>query len=40
MFRFYDWGFLHIQENLKLDSKGNTVARETGAIAAIKVKAP
>ena len=40
MFRFYDWGFLHIQENLKVDSKGNTVARETGAITAIKVKAP
>ena len=37
-FRFYDWGFVNIQENLKLDANGNTVARETGMITALKVR--
>jgi hypothetical protein len=36
-FRFYDWGFVNIQQNLKLDANGNTVARETGVITALKV---
>jgi hypothetical protein len=37
-FRFYDWGFVNIQENLKLDADGKTVARETGVITALKVR--
>lgn len=36
-FRFYEWGFVNIQENLKLDGDGNTVARETGVITALRV---
>lgn len=39
-FRFYDWGFVNIQENLKLDAGGKAVARETGVITAVKVKHP
>jgi hypothetical protein len=38
-FRFYDWGFVNVQENHKLDANGNTVARETGIVTAIRVKA-
>jgi len=37
VFRFYDWGFVNVQENLKLDDNGKTVARETGVITAVKV---
>jgi hypothetical protein len=28
IFRFYEWGFVNLQENLKLDANGRTVARE------------
>jgi hypothetical protein len=38
LFRFYAWGFVNIQENLKLDASGKTVARETGIITALKVR--
>jgi hypothetical protein len=38
VFRFYDWGFVNIQENVKLDADGNLVARETGVITAVRVK--
>jgi hypothetical protein len=37
IFRFYDWGFVNLQENLKLDDNGKTVARESGVIAAVKL---
>ena len=40
LFRFYDWGFVNIQENLKLDADGKTIAREAGVMTAVKVKAP
>ncbi len=40
LFRFYDWGFVNIQANLKLDADGKIVARETGVMTAVKVKAP
>jgi hypothetical protein len=40
LFRFYAWGFMQIQENLKLDGNGKVVARETGAITALKVRPP
>ncbi|MEX0803714.1 MAG: hypothetical protein WD688_10415 [Candidatus Binatia bacterium] len=39
-FRVYDWGFVNVQENLKLDADGKIVARETGVITAVKVKHP
>ena len=39
-FRFYDWGFVHMQENVKVDASGKTVARETGVISALRVKSP
>lgn len=38
LFRFYDWGFVQVQENLKLDADRKTVARETGVITALKIK--
>jgi hypothetical protein len=38
LFRFYDWGFVNVQENLKLDGDGKVVARETGVITAVKIK--
>jgi hypothetical protein len=38
LFRFYDWGFVNVQENVKLDADGKLVARETGVITAVKVK--
>jgi hypothetical protein len=37
IFRFYEWGFVNLQENLKLDASGKTVARESGLITAVKV---
>jgi hypothetical protein len=37
LFRFYDWGFVHVQENSKVDAQGHTVARETGVISAVRV---
>ncbi len=37
LFRFYDWGFVNIQENVKLDAHGKTVARETGVITAVRM---
>jgi hypothetical protein len=40
LFRFYDWGFVNIQQNVKLDSGGRIVAREAGVVTAVKVKAP
>jgi hypothetical protein len=40
LFRFYDWGFVNIQANLKLDADGKIVAREAGVITAVKVKPP
>jgi hypothetical protein len=39
LFRFYDWGFVNIQENVKLDGDGKVVARETGVITAVKINA-
>lgn len=39
LFRFYDWGFVNIQENLKLDADGKIVAREAGVMTALKIKA-
>jgi hypothetical protein len=38
IFRFYDWGFVNLQENLKLDAEGKTIARESGLITAVKIK--
>jgi hypothetical protein len=38
IFRFYDWGFVNLQENLKVDASGKTVARESGLITAVKIK--
>ncbi|HEX9271020.1 MAG TPA: hypothetical protein VGA01_02275 [Candidatus Binatia bacterium] len=38
IFRFYEWGFVNLQENLKLDANGKTVARESGVITAVKLK--
>jgi hypothetical protein len=38
LFRFYDWGFVNAQENVKLDAEGKVVARETGVITAVKAK--
>lgn len=38
LFRFYDWGFVNVQENVKLDGDGKVVARETGVITAVKIK--
>lgn len=38
IFRFYEWGFINVQENQKVDTKGKTVARESGVITAIKLK--
>jgi hypothetical protein len=38
LFRFYDWGFVNVQENVKLDGDGKVVARETGVITAVRVK--
>jgi hypothetical protein len=40
LFRFYDWGFVNVQENVKLDADGKLVARETGVITGVKAKAP
>jgi hypothetical protein len=37
LFRFYDWGFVNIQGNLKVDASGKTVAREAGVITAVRV---
>lgn len=39
LFRFYDWGFVNVQANLKLDARGNIVAREAGVITAVRIKA-
>ena len=39
-FRFYDWGFVHIQENVKVDDAGNAVAREIGVISVLRVPSP
>ena len=39
-FRFYEWGFVHVQDNVKVDDAGNPVARETGVISALKVLTP
>ena len=38
VFRFYDWGFVNIQENAKLDGHGKVVGRETGVITALRMK--
>jgi hypothetical protein len=38
IFRFYDWGFVNIQENVKRDEEGKVVARETGVITALRIK--
>jgi hypothetical protein len=38
IFRFYDWGFVNIQANLKVDADGRIVAREAGIVTAIKEK--
>jgi hypothetical protein len=38
LFRFYDWGFVNIQANLKLDADGKIVAREAGVITAVRIK--
>ena len=38
LFRFYDWGFVNVQENVKVDGDGKFVARETGMITAVKIK--
>jgi len=38
IFRFYGWGFVNLQENLKLDVNGKTIARESGIITAVKLK--
>ena len=38
IFRFYEWGFINLQENLKLDTNGKIVARESGVITAVKLK--
>jgi hypothetical protein len=40
LFRFYDWGFVNIQANLKLDADGKIVAREAGVMTAVKIQAP
>ena len=40
LFRFYDWCFVNIQANLKLDAHGNIVARKAGVITAVRVKSP
>jgi hypothetical protein len=37
IFRFYDWGFVNIQGNLKIDANGKTVAREAGVITAVRI---
>lgn len=37
LFRFYEWGFTHLQENTKLDAQGKPVAHETGVITALEV---
>ncbi len=37
IFRFYDWGFLYLQENLKLDASGKIVAHESGAVTALRI---
>ncbi len=38
IFRFYEWGFVNLQENLKVDASGKTVACESGLITAVKIK--
>jgi hypothetical protein len=38
VYRFYDWGFVNLQENLKVDANGKTIARESGVITAVKVQ--
>ena len=38
IFRFYEWGFINLQENLKLDTNGKIIARESGVITAVKLK--
>jgi hypothetical protein len=38
IFRFHEWGFVNLQENLKLDADEKIVARETGVITAVKIK--
>jgi hypothetical protein len=40
IFRFYDWGIMHIQENVKVDEAGHAVARETGVISVMRVQSP
>ena len=40
IFRFYEWGFVHLQENRKVDEAGHAVARETGVINALRVHPP
>jgi hypothetical protein len=37
-FRRYEWGFVNLQENLKLDGNGKTIARESGVITAVKLR--
>jgi hypothetical protein len=37
-FRRYKWGFVNLQENLKLDGNGKTIARESGVITAVKLR--
>ena len=38
LFRFYDWGFVNVQENVKRDADGKIVAAKTGVITAVKVE--
>ena len=37
LFRLYEWGLVHIQENIKVDEAGQVVARETGVITALRL---
>jgi hypothetical protein len=37
LFRFYDWGFVNVQGNVKLDADSKVVARETGVVTAVRV---
>ena len=39
LFRFYDWGFVNVQANVKLDADGKAIAREAGVMTALKIKA-